>query len=320
MCLIICINLAKYVMIEVNRLLLKSMRYILSSTDLTNKDIENILSLASKFKRGYKENLKGFVSLLFLEPSTRTRLSFEMALKKLGLNVSNMTSKLSSMEKGETFIDTLITLESIGFDLVVTRTPFALFPYKEIKENVHIPIINAGDGSNQHPTQALIDLYTLREALGDLKGKKVVYIGDISHSRVFRSGVDLLNRFGVKVGVCGPETLIPADLDKLGVEEIFKKVDDAIEWADVCIWLRLQRERQKEQFITSEYEYFLQFGLTKERYEKVKLFMHPGPVNRNVDIDGDILYNEKSLILDQVKNGVFIRMALITYVLQSRTS
>jgi len=307
-------------MIEVNRLQLKTMRYILSSTDLTTEDIENIIHLSSRFKEGYKENLRGYVLLLFFEPSTRTRLSFEMASRNLGLNVSNMTSKLSSIEKGETFTDTLLTVGSMGFNLVVTRTPFTLFPYKEIIGSVNIPIINAGDGSNQHPTQALTDLYTLREIFGDLDNKRIVYIGDIAHSRVFRSGIDVFKRFNAKVGVCGPATLIPPDVKRLNVDEVFDKVDDAIGWADVCIWLRLQRERQKEQFITSEYEYFLQFGLTKERYEKVKLFMHPGPVNRNVDIDGDILYGEKSLILDQVRNGVFVRMGVISYVLQSRTS
>ncbi len=307
-------------MIDVNRALLKTMRYILSTSDLEFQDVENIMNLSQFFKGGGKKRIEGSALLMFMEPSTRTRLSFEKACYDLGLKVFRIDSSSSSMEKGESFEDTLKTVEALGMDVLIFRVPFSLVPYGSIVESTGMCLVNAGDGANQHPTQALIDLFTLRERFGDIKNLKIVYIGDILHSRVFRSSLPLLLMYGAEVGVCGPRTLIPPEVEKLGVSRVFDRVDEAIGWADVCVWLRLQKERQKEQFISSEKEYFLQFGLSSERYEKLKFFMHPGPVNRDVDIDGSLVYSEKSLILDQVKNGVFVRMAVLSYVLQSRTS
>ena len=255
-----------------------------------------------------------------MEPSTRTKLSFERACRNLGIDVFSIDLSTSSIQKGESFMDTIRTVEAIGMDVLIFRVPFTLFPEKELINNTKVCLINAGDGANQHPTQALIDLFTIKDRFGDLKDLRIAYIGDILHSRVFRSSVYLFRMYGAEIGVCGPKTLIPSDIKRLGVYHVWDRVEEAIGWADVCIWLRLQRERQKEQFIPSEIDYFNQFGLNKSRYEKVKYFMHPGPVNRDVDIEGDLVYSEKSLILEQVKNGVFVRMAVLSYVLQSRTS
>ncbi len=296
------------------------MRYILSTSDLKFQDVENIINLSKFFKEGGRRHIEGSVLLMFMEPSTRTRLSFERASYNLGLKVFNIDSFYSSMEKGESFEDTLKTIEALGIDVLVFRIPFSLIPYFKSIEVNHMSLINAGDGTNQHPTQALIDLFTLKEKFGNIKNLRIVYIGDILHSRVFRSSLPLLLIYEVEVGVCGPRTLLPPDLEELGVSFIFDNVDEAIEWADVCIWLRLQKERQKEQFISSDKDYFIQFGLDERRYKKVKYFMHPGPVNRGVDIDERLVYSEKSLVLDQVKYGVFVRMAVLSYVLLSHTS
>ncbi len=292
------------------------MRSLLSTRDLSKDQVEDILELARSFKGGRAGRLEGSLALLFLEPSTRTRVSFEKACRELGLDTYTVLGESSSMVKGESFIDTLRTFEALGFDGVVFRVPFVLFPYEDIVESLNISLINAGDGTHQHPTQGLIDLFTALEACGDLKDLKVLYVGDISHSRVFRSGVYLFNMFGARVSVCGPRTLIPRDVRALGVEEVFDSVDEGIEWADLVIWLRLQKERQRENLIPSESSYFQQFGLTRERYKRLKgFFMHPGPVNREVDIAGELLYSDKSLILEQVRNGLFVRMAVISWCL-----
>jgi len=289
------------------------MKSLISSLDLKKDQVEEILKYAKEFKEGKEEKIKASVVLFFAEPSTRTRLSFEKAARELGMETYLVSGSESSTVKGESYFDTLKTFEGLGFDFVVFRVPFVLFPYKEIVESLNLKLINAGDGTHQHPSQGLIDLFTLIEKFGELKGLRVLYIGDIKHSRVFRSGAPLLNMFGAKVGVCGPKTLIPRDIDVFNVK-VFNDVDDGIEWADVVVWLRLQKERQKENYIPSEASYFKQFGLTEERYEKVKLYMHPGPVNRNVDIHHELVYTPKSLIQEQVKNGISVRKAIYKFL------
>jgi len=288
------------------------MRSLISVWDLGRDDVEEILSLCADLKRGRGKRLEGDVALFFLEPSTRTRVSFEKACRELGLGFSSVIGESSSLSKGESFFDTLKVFEALGFRAVVFRLPFVLFPYRELVENLNLSLVNAGDGTHQHPTQGLIDLFTLLEHHGDLSKLSILYVGDILHSRVFRSGAPLFRMFGAKVAVCGPRTLIPRNIDAFGVEEIFSDLDEGIEWADVVIWLRLQRERQRESFIPSESSYFAQFGLTPERHEKLRgFFMHPGPVNRNTDIGEDLLYSPKSLIYKQMENGLFMRMAVL---------
>jgi len=292
------------------------MKSLVSVRDLSRKEVENILNLSRSAKEGKLDPVKGSVVLLFLEPSTRTRLSFEKACRELGLEVFSVVGESSSIVKGESFLDTLKTFEALGFSGVVFRVPFVLFPYENLVGGVNLSLINAGDGTHQHPTQGLTDLMTAVETYGDVEGLKVLYVGDISHSRVFRSGAPLFNMFGAKVAVCGPRTLIPRDVSVFQVEEVFDSVDEGIEWADLVIWLRLQKERQKENYIPSERSYFEQFGLTRDRYKKLRgYFMHPGPVNREVDVSGELVYSEKSLIQEQVRNGLFVRMAVLSWCL-----
>ena len=292
------------------------MKHLISTFDLTKGQVDHLFRLFTEFKGGRQEKLKGDVALLFLESSTRTRLSFEMACRNLSLRTYWAGSRESSIEKGETFYDTVKTLSSLGFRALIFRVPFVLFPYDSyLKES--ISLINAGDGSHQHPTQGLVDLFTAIEVYGSLEGLKVLYVGDIAHSRVFRSGSHLFSMYSARVGVVGPRTLLPKDLTPFGVEVVFDDITTALEWADLVIYLRLQEERFKENYIPSKESYFLQFGLTKERYKKLKgFFMHPGPVNINVDIEAELVYAEKSLILKQVENGVYVRSAVLYEVLK----
>ncbi len=294
------------------------MRSLISSADLSKEEVLTIYDLFVSLKKGSSyPRLDGDVALLFFEPSTRTRISFEKAAKLLGLRTYTVSSEGSSLVKGESFFDTLKTLEALDFRSVVFRVPFVLFPYESLTKEVSLSLINGGDGTHQHPTQGLIDLFTLLEAYGSLEGLKVLYVGDIAHSRVFRSGLPLLKTFGAEVSVCGPLSLIPSDVKALGVSEIFTHIEEAIHWADAVIWLRLQKERQKEKLIPSERSYFQKFGLTKDRYSKLRgYFLHPGPVNREVDIEGDLIYSEKSLIQQQVRNGLFVRMAVFVWCLE----
>ncbi len=293
------------------------MKSLISVLDLREEEVRSILKGASSVKEGRIRKLKVDALLLFMEPSTRTRISFEKACRSLGLYTYTVTGESSSMSKGESFYDTLKTFEALGFGLVIFRVPFILYPYEDLISDLNLSLINAGDGTHQHPTQGLIDLFTLLEVYKDIRGVKVLYVGDILHSRVFRSGVPLLRMFGARVSVCGPQTLIPRDINVFGIEEVFTSVDEGIEWADVVIWLRLQKERQRENYIASERSYFEQFGLTRERYRRLRgYFMHPGPVNREIDIDGSLLYSYKSLINEQVRNGLFVRMAVLEWCLR----
>ncbi|HID65459.1 MAG TPA: aspartate carbamoyltransferase catalytic subunit [Aquificaceae bacterium] len=290
------------------------MKGLISVFDLKKDEVEEILRLAKEFKEGRKEKIEASAVLFFAEPSTRTRLSFEKSARELGIETYNVSSSESSTVKGESFYDTLKTFEGLGFEYVVFRVPFVLFPYESIVNSLSLRLINAGDGTHQHPSQGIIDLFTLKEHFGELRDLKILYVGDIKHSRVFRSGAPLFTMFGAKVSVSGPRTLIPRDIEVFKVERVFDNVDEGIEWADVVIWLRLQKERQRDNFIPSETSYFRQFGLTKERYERVRYYMHPGPVNRNVDIDYDLVYTEKSLIYIQVKNSIHVRKAIYRFL------
>ncbi len=290
-------------------------KHLISVRDLRKEEVEELLSLYWEFKKGKRAKLDGDVLLFFLENSTRTRLSFEKACRLLGLNTYYVGKGESSVDKGESFFDTVKTAQALGFKAFVFRVPFVLFPYEQyLKQD--ICMLNAGDGTHQHPTQGLVDLFTALETYSSVEGLRVVFIGDILHSRVFRSSSSLFRLFGARVGVCGPKSLIPTDLSPFEVERVFDSVEEAIEWADLCVWLRLQEERFKESYVPSKESYFLQFGLTKERYAKLRgYFMHPGPVNLYVDIDGELVYSERSLVLKQVEAGVYVRMAVLYWVL-----
>lgn len=290
-------------------------KHLISVRNLTKRDVEELYGLYKDFKGGRSEKLEGDVALLFLESSTRTRFSFERACRLLGLRTYFAGKGESSIEKGESFFDTLQTLKALGFRAVIFRLPFVLYPYESyLLEDMSL--LNAGDGTHQHPTQGLIDLFTVLDTYGGVEGLRVLFVGDIAHSRVFRSSSFLLSLFGARLGVCGPSTLIPQELEPFNVDKVFYSLDEAMEWADLVIWLRLQEERFAESYIPSKESYFLQFGLTKDRYERLRgYFMHPGPVNRYVDMDGDCIYGEKSLVLRQVENGLFVRMAVLYWLL-----
>jgi aspartate carbamoyltransferase catalytic subunit len=242
-------------------------------------------------------------------------MSFERALRGLGFDTYNFHSEGSSLKKGETLKDTFITLAAQGFEGVVIRTP-QNGVLKDL-EDIDIFVINAGDGTNEHPTQALIDAYTLWELFGDIQGLKILYVGDIAFSRVFRSGYKLFKKLGCEIGVCAPKSLKPVDMSSFKVVE-FDNVDKALDWCDVAIFLRIQKERQDKPLVISEKDYFKNFGLTPERAEKLrsagKFYMHPGPVNRNVEIAASEIYGANSLILNQITNGVFVRAAVIDFL------
>lgn len=249
---------------------------------------------------------------LFFENSTRTRLSFELAEKRLSADVLNFTASSSSVSKGETLIDTVNNILAMKVDMVVMRHPkpgAALF----LSQKVNSIIVNAGDGTHEHPTQALLDAFSIREALGELKGKKVVIVGDILHSRVALSNIYCLQKMGAEVMVCGPPTLIPKYIDELGVKvetNLFK----ALSWCDVANVLRIQLERQDIKYFPSLRDYILQYGINAEILNKVNkkiTIMHPGPINRGVEITSDVADSKQSIILDQVENGVAVRMAVL---------
>ena len=249
---------------------------------------------------------------MFFENSTRTKLSFELAEKRLSADIVNFSASGSSVKKGETLVDTVNNILSMKVDLVVMRHPnpgAAAFLSKKIGAKV----INAGDGTHEHPTQALLDAYSIRERLGSVKGKKVVIVGDILHSRVALSNIYCLQKLGAEVMVCGPLNLIPKDMETLGVK-VSTNLKEALEWCDVANMLRIQIERQDEKFFPSLREYAMLFGLNKELLDSLTkkiIVMHPGPINRGVEITSDVADSSQSIILQQVENGVAIRMAVI---------
>jgi len=302
-----------------------SVEHLIGIKDLTENDIQLIFKTADSFKEIINRPIKKVPSLrditianLFFENSTRTRLSFELAQKRLSADVINFSAASSSVKKGETLIDTVNNILSMKVDMVVMRHPnpgAAHFLSTKVKAK----IINAGDGTHEHPTQALLDAYSIRERLGDVAGKKVVIVGDILHSRVALSNIYCLQKLGAEVMVCGPTTLIPKYIQDLGVK-VGHNLRKALDWCDVANMLRIQLERQDISFFPSLREYSMQYGLNKEILESLDkeiVVMHPGPINRGVEITSDVADSKQSIILDQVENGVAIRMAA-TYLLASK--
>lgn len=291
-------------------------KHILAIDDLSRHDISEIFSLATQFKENSNfgaNSLKGkTVVNLFFEPSTRTRTSFEMAAKRLGASSMNITAQQSSTVKGETLRDTAQNIEAMNPDVLIIRHFSSGAPYV-FSKLIKTPIINAGDGFHEHPTQALLDTYTIQECKGRVKGLKVLIVGDIAHSRVARSNIAALTKLGAQSYVCGPPTLIPPNVEKLGVG-VFYNLKEAIKDMDVVMMLRIQEERQMQHQYPSKREYVRFFGLNPETLTHAKkeiIIMHPGPLNRGIEISPEIADGPYSTILNQVKNGVAVRMALL---------
>lgn len=291
--------------------------HLLGCKDLQNEEIEWIISRANSHKvneaKGHKPVYKQkFVSNLFLEPSTRTRFSFEVAEKKLGLQVLNFQADSSSLQKGESIYDTLKTLEAIGVEAAVIRSKEEIL--SEVAPKIALKLINAGEGKKEHPTQALLDLMTIKSYFNEIKGLNVAIIGDIAHSRVARSNAYLLNRLGANVIFSGPETLQAYDLNGK-----YLTVDEAIRSADVVMMLRIQFERMEKSIIQSTTEYNQKFGFTESRLELLQphaIILHPAPVNRGVEMDDSVIEHRQSKIFEQIANGVFIRMAVLERALE----
>ena len=296
-----------------------SVKNLLGIKDLTTSDINLIFNMADSFKEVLSRPIKKVPTLrdvtvanLFFEPSTRTRISFELAEKRLSADVVNFSSDSSSLKKGESLIDTVNNILAMKVDMLVIRHPHP--GSAELLSNyVNAAIINAGDGTHEHPTQALLDAYSIREKLGDLKNKKVLIVGDIKHSRVALSNIFCLKKLGAKVRVCGPSTLLPKYLNNIGVDTSLN-LEESLEWCDVANVLRIQLERQDRKFFPSNREYAMTFGINKKKIEQLSheiLILHPGPINRGVEITSDVIDSSHSIILDQVENGVAIRMAVL---------
>ena len=302
-----------------------SVNHILGIKDLTKADIDLIFSTADEFKDVINRPIKKVPSLrditianLFFENSTRTKLSFELAEKRLSADVINFSSASSSVKKGETLVDTVNNILSMKVDMVVMRHPNP-GAHQFLSRNIDARIVNAGDGAHEHPTQALLDSFSIRENLGGVEGKKVVIVGDILHSRVALSNIYALQKQGAEVMVCGPATLIPKFIGSLGVK-VEHNLQKALDWCDVANMLRIQLERQDSKFFPSIREYTMQYGLTMQHLNNLKkeiVVMHPGPINRGVEITSEVADSEQSIILNQVENGVAIRMAVL-YLLASK--
>ncbi len=299
--------------------------HLLGIKYLTKEDIDLIFQTADSFKGVINRPIKKVPALrdvtianMFFENSTRTKLSFELAEKRLSADIINFSSGASSVSKGETLVDTVNNILSMKVDMVVLRHPIpgaALFLSKEVDAR----IINAGDGTHEHPTQALLDAYSIKEKLGEVAGKKVAIVGDIKHSRVALSNIYALQKLGAEVMVCGPTTLIPKHIAQLGVR-VEHNLKEALEWCDVANMLRIQMERQDISYFPSIREYTMQYGLTKkilDGFGKNIVIMHPGPINRGVEITSEVADSDQAIILDQVENGVAIRMATI-YLLAAK--
>ncbi len=296
-----------------------SVNHLLGIKGLTEADIRLIFKTADSFKDVINRPIKKVPSLrditianLFFENSTRTRLSFELAEKRLSADVVNFSAASSSVKKGETLIDTVNNILSMKVDMVVMRHPNP-GAHAFLEKHIDARIINAGDGTHEHPTQALLDAYSIREKHGDVTGKKVVIVGDIKHSRVALSNIYCLQKLGAEVMVCGPTTLIPKYIDKLGVK-VSHNLKEALNWCDIANMLRIQLERQEIKYFPSIREYTQLFGLDMtllKSLDKEITIMHPGPINRGVEISSEVADSEQSIILNQVENGVAIRMAVI---------
>jgi aspartate carbamoyltransferase catalytic subunit len=302
-----------------------SVNHLLGIKNIIKNDIDLIFETADHFKEVINRPIKKVPSLrditianIFFENSTRTKLSFELAQKRLSADVISFSAAQSSVKKGETLIDTVNNILSMKVDMVVMRhsNPGAAH---FLSQNVKASIVNAGDGAHEHPTQALLDSYSIREKLGEVAGKKVVIVGDVLHSRVALSNIYALQMQGAEVKVCGPKTLIPRHIESLGVS-VESNLRKALEWCDVANMLRVQNERMDVNFFPSTREYAQQYGVDKtllDSLNKEIVIMHPGPINRGVEITSDVADSQQSLILNQVENGVAIRMAVI-YLLASK--
>jgi aspartate carbamoyltransferase catalytic subunit len=304
-----------------------SQPHLLGIKNITLRDIELIFETAENFKEVINRPIKKVPSLrdvtianVFFENSTRTRLSFELAQKRLSADVVNFSASTSSVKKGETLLDTVNNILAMKVDMIVMRHASAGAPHflsRHIKAN----IINAGDGTHEHPTQALLDAFSIRERIQGIKGKKVAIIGDILHSRVALSNIFALKKLGAEVTVCGPPTLLPRYISKLGVK-VELDLQKTLAWCDVANVLRIQLERQQLKYFPSLREYALYYGITRERLDALKkpiVLMHPGPINRGVELSSDAADSKHSIILDQVENGVAIRMAVM-YLLAGTAS
>ena len=287
--------------------------------DLSADEIVHILDTAAAFKQVGTRDIKKVPSLrgktlvnFFVEPSTRTRTSFELAAVRLSADVVNITASTSSLTKGETLKDTALNLQALHADIIVLRHPSA-GAAQFLAQRLSASVINAGDGAHAHPTQGLLDCFTIREKLGRIEGLHVAILGDILFSRVARSNIHALLKLGARVTLVGPSTLVPREFEKMGVT-VTHRLDDILEDIDVLNLLRIQHERQRKEYFPSLGEYTALFGLTKERAARLKpeaLIMHPGPINRGVEIDSDIADSKQSVILDQVTNGLAVRMAVL---------
>lgn len=305
-----------------------STKHLLGIKDLQTEDIQLILSTAKQFKEVLQRPVKKVPTLrdvtivnLFYENSTRTRISFELAERRLSADVVNFTVSNSSAAKGETLLDTVNNILSMKVDMVVMRHSASGAPHY-LSKHIDAPIINAGDGINEHPTQALLDAFSMQEKMGKIAGLKVAIIGDIMHSRVALSNIYLLKKMGAEVMVSGPPTLIPTYLKEALDIQVEYNIDKALAWCDVANILRIQLERQNQPLFSSLREYNLAYGVTKARLQKLNkdiLIMHPGPINRGVEMDSDVADGQQSIILDQVENGVAVRMACL-YLLTGRTN
>ena len=302
-----------------------SVDHLLGIKHLNKFDIDLIFQTADNFKKIINQPIRKVPSLrdvtianLFFENSTRTKLSFELAEKRLSADVINFSSSSSSVKKGETLIDTVNNILAMKVDMIVIRHPnpgAALL----LSKNVESCIVNAGDGTNEHPTQALLDTYSLKEKLGDLGGRKILILGDILHSRVALSNIYALRLLNANIKICSPLSLVPREIESLGVS-IETNLDKALSWCDAVNVLRVQHERMEKSYFPNNREYSLLYGLNKKKLDRLKkdiLILHPGPINRGVEITSDIVESKNSIILDQVENGVAIRMAII-YLLASK--
>jgi aspartate carbamoyltransferase catalytic subunit len=308
-----------------NRMNNLSIDHLTGIRDLTKEDIDLIFKTTDSFKQVINRPIKKVPSLrditvanLFFENSTRTKLSFELAEKRLSADIVNFSSSGSSVKKGETLLDTVNNILSMKVDMVVMRHPNPGAAHY-LSQRIKAKVINAGDGTHEHPTQALLDAYSIREELGSVEGKKVVIVGDILHSRVALSNIYCLQKLGAEVMVCGPTTLIPKHIHELGVL-VSHNLREALEWCDVANMLRIQLERQDIRFFPSIREYTMMFGLTKEILDSLSkkiVVMHPGPINRGVEISSEVADSDQSIILNQVENGVAVRMAVI-YLLAAK--
>lgn len=302
-------------------------KHLLGIKDLSIEEIELIFDTAKMFKEVLSRPIKKVPSLrhltianIFFENSTRTKLSFELAEKRLSADIINFSSSLSSVIKGESLLDTINNILVMKVDMIIMRHPSPGAPHF-ISNKINASIINAGDGTHEHPTQALLDSFSIKEKLGSLKGKKIAIIGDILHSRVAISNIYSLQKLGAEVMLCGPKTLMPKFISEFGVI-IENDIKKALKWCDVANVLRIQLERQKVKYFPSLREYSLYFGINKKLLDRINkdiIIMHPGPINRGIEISSDVADSKNSIILDQVENGVAIRMAVM-YLLSLNNS